>query len=44
MMACNVADLCHSGVDPDPDSAIFVTDLQDAKKLILKKVSLLITF
>ncbi len=28
----------------DPDPAIFVIDLQDAKKTILNKVFLLITF
>jgi hypothetical protein len=30
--------------DADPDPAIFVTDLQDANKTNLKKVSLLINF
>jgi hypothetical protein len=42
----SVADPCHFGVDPDPDPAIFVIDLQDADKKIicLKNLFLLITF
>jgi hypothetical protein len=32
------------GVDPDPDPAIFVIDLQGANKKLIKKVYLLITF
>ncbi len=36
----SVPDPWHSGVDPDPDPAIFVIDLQDAsKKLILHNFS-----
>jgi hypothetical protein len=28
----------HFGVDPDPDPAIFVFDLQDANKKLIKKI------
>ncbi len=38
-------DPCLWVMEPDPDPAIFIIDLQDAnKKLILKKVVLLISF
>ncbi len=31
----SVADPWHFGVDPDPDPAIFVIDLQDSSKKII---------
>jgi hypothetical protein len=34
---CSVADPWHFGVDPDPDPAIFIIDLQDANKKLIKK-------
>ncbi len=40
----SVPDPWHFGVDPDPDPAIFVIDLQDANKSLFKKIVLLITF
>ncbi len=41
----SVPDPWHFGVDPDPDPSIFITDLQDAKKLIfLKKFSCILLF
>jgi hypothetical protein len=44
---CGFADPCHFGVDsdPDPDPSIFIIDLQDAnKKLIKKKFSCILLF
>jgi hypothetical protein len=40
-LASSVADPCHFSVDPDadPDPLVFIIDLQDANKKLIKKKS-----